>query len=278
VAKFAAGGPRRLIELLVSSEPVAFGSLSDLDAKFGALPAGFGYRYLAPPTNVTPEADANTADNVIRLPSSFNVLLDEQFDLSGDEIPDRSLAEWLENQPAALYRLWSLRALSMMGILSREDVPAPLRGMAAAATSGSVPSAGKARAAQVPPIPRELPPAEKEEIDSFRALAVLQYDGESENIDSHARYGVADKFGVYARLKKIGPDAGLALGTLLHDEDIGVRVSAATYLLPAAPGVALPVLREAAQASPDDDDERVQRAAVHARQAIWMYEDGNLGF
>lgn len=277
VEKFVAGGARPLRELLVSTEPVSFDSLSDLDTKFGPLPKGFSYRYLAPPTQAAPETEVNKADNVIRLPSSFNFVLDEQFDLSGDEIPERSLAEWLENQPAALYRLWTLRILFMIGILSSEDIPAAWDSPKATATSSSVPSAGKPRSPQLRANSGEVPPAFKEDVDDFRECSVFQYDGETKNIDSYARYGVLDKFPVYARLKKSGTDAVMALATLLGDEDVGVRVSAATYLLPIAPGLALPVLNGAVADSVENDDERIQCAANHALKALWMYEDGNLG-
>jgi hypothetical protein len=272
--KFAKGGSRSLNALLVSPKLTPFDTLPDLDRMFGPLPRGFSYRYLAPPTSVTTEAEANVANNVMRLPSSFNLVLDEHFDLSGDEIPDRSLADWLEEEPANTYRLWTLRVLSLFGLLKKDDVPAiPLASQSLPA-SGSVLAAGSPEGSRS--IPQSLDDELKEEVDSFRAMAVMQYDGETEDNDSYARNGVFDKKAVYARLKKKGSDAITSLGTLLRDKDIGVRVSAATYLLATAPGLALPVLRAAANAWPEVDDDRVQRAAYHAQQAIWMYEDGNL--
>src|ERR1700722_16729235 len=67
VHAFADGGARTLDELLVSADPVPFKTFSDLDERFGALPKGFSYRYLVPPTQVVDEAIANVANNIIRL-------------------------------------------------------------------------------------------------------------------------------------------------------------------------------------------------------------------
>ena len=264
--KFANAGPRRLKALLVSQKPVAFDRLADLASRFGPLPPGYGYRYLAPPTSVVPEAEANRANNVVRLPLSCNLILDGHFEMSGDEIPDRSLGDWLLDKPADYSRLWSLRVFSLFGFLRRSEVPQGPGGPGHA----------------VPPTTLQIvPPSDPkvvERMKEFRELSVAQYDNEAVEKESEARSFVFDKRSVFAELTQIGPHAPLALGTLFADPDMGVRVSAATYLLPAIPDRASPVLQQAADAWPAVDDDRDERAAFHARQALWMYDDGFLRF
>lgn len=265
VQAFADGGARTLNELLVSTDALPFRTFADLDARFGALPKGYSYRYLAPPTFAVDEAAANVANNVVRLPCSFNLVIDGHFELFGDEIFDNCLFGWLDQQPAEVYRLWSLRVLSLFGILEKSELPAPTK------RGGSVPVAGSQRAATMPTGPEVA-----EHVQNFAESAVMQYDCEVNDRELEARDFVYSKMGDYEELLRIGPLACLALSSLFSHPDIGVRVSAATYLLPSAPDLALPVLHEAAAAWPENNDDRVQRAAYHAQQAIWMYEDGNL--
>jgi hypothetical protein len=271
--EFAEAGARSLNEILVSVDPVPFRDFSDLDSQFGPLPKGYSYRYLAPPQYTQEETAANLANNVIRLPTSFNDAMDHHFDLSGDEIPDRSLADWLTQQPPDLYRLWSLRVLKLFGVLDRNALPGS---SARTSGAGTVPTAGFQRPAAGTKFSAPTDPKVAELIRRFEACATLQYDGEVAGSDSDSRGGVYDKKDFYEKLKDMGSDACLALGSLLDHPDIGVRVSAATYLLPWAPNSALNALREAVDSWPAIDDDRVQNAAYHAQQAIWMHEDGNL--
>ncbi|HWU25507.1 MAG TPA: hypothetical protein VN154_03815 [Rhizomicrobium sp.] len=268
--KFADGGARTLNELLVSADPVQFNTFADLDARFGALPNGFTYRYLVPPTYVREESAVNFANNVVRLPSAFNLVIDGHFELFGDEIPEDSLSDWLKHQPTELNRLWSMRVLSLFGILKKSELPA------STLRRGIVPAVGKPRPAARAAVAASNIPEAAEQVQSFADAAILQYDGEVVDHDTDAKGGVLSKRVDFENLMKIGPHACLALASLLDHPDIGVRVSAATYLLPTAQNLAFPILQESAASWPDNNGDRVQRAAYHAQQAIWMYEDGNL--
>lgn len=266
---FAGGGSRTLDELLVSTNSYPFDDISELSERFGALPKGYCYRYIVPETNAVSRDIADNANNVIRLPSALNLVVSEHFRSHGDEIPDRSLEEWLEWQPAELSRLWTLRVLSLFGILTRSELPRGERpaGSVAAAAPDAVPADDAEAGAEI-----------AELVEGFREDALLHYDGEEdEGSDVSALNGVYDKRGTFAALKAIGPQAVAALRPLLDDPDIGVRVSAATYLLPSMPAMALPVLNEAASAWPGDESEKHSESATrHALQTLWMYEDGNL--
>lgn len=267
--KFAKGGARTLDELLVSKEPWPFEDISELSDRFGPLPSGYCYRFLAPATWMVPKNVANSANNVIRLPSALNLVVDAHFDLPGDEIMDRSLGDWLPGQSAELSRLWTLRVLSFFGILKRSEVPA------AKISKGSVPSVGAATEAL--PKEMELDPSLSALLQCFKREAVSQYDGEESEDDVSALGGVSAKRDTFLALMKIGKGAALKLRMLLDDPDIGVRVSAATYLLQLAPQIGMPVLQEIAATRPvDEDQKRARSAALHAQQAIWMYEDGKV--
>ena len=114
-------------------------------------------------------------------------------------------------------------------------------------------------------------------IDRFKEAAVFHYDGEEKESDVSVLSGIIEKKDAFEKLKALGPDAVMALGSLLDDADIGVRVSAATYLLPSAPEVALPVLQNViANWLKDKSEDRAYSAMLHAKQTLWMYEDGNL--
>jgi hypothetical protein len=263
-------GARTLDELLVSKEPLPFDDISELSERFGPLPKGYSYRYLVPETRAVPREVADVANNVIRIPYTTNLLVKSHLDRHGDEIPDRSLGEWLDQQPAELVRLWSLRILSLFRILKASEVP--VIGKRAA---GSVPTVG---ARELSASNSAMPSPEIAAIvDEFREAAVFHYDGEEKESDVSILSGVIEKKDAFEKLKALGPDAVMALRPLLNDADIGVRVSAATYLLPSAREIAAPALQDViANWLREKNEERAYSAVLHAKQTLWMYEDGNL--
>jgi hypothetical protein len=268
--QFSEGGARKLDELLVSEEAWPFKDISELSDRFGPLPKGYCYRYLAPETVVVPKEISNLANNVIRIPSATDLGLEAQLDRPGDEIPDRSLGDWLGRRPVDLVRSWTLRVLSLLGVLKASEIPS------VGLPSGSVPSAG-ARSHPVSFENPKLGPEIAELINDFREQSVFQYDGEEQEDDVSALGGVCAKRDIFDDLEARGPEAVSGLRTLLNDADIGVRVSAATYLLPSAPNLASQVLLDVvAHWSKQKNEERAYNAFIHARQALWMYEDGNL--
>ncbi|HTW33060.1 MAG TPA: hypothetical protein VMD53_00475 [Rhizomicrobium sp.] len=255
----------------MSKEPLPFDDISELSERFGPLPKGYCYRYLVPETRAVPRETADVANNVIGLPYTADLLIKNHLDRPGDEIPGRSLGEWLDDQPAELVRLWSLRGLSLFSILKASEVPVSAR------LTGSVPAAGSSSPVSARAQSINVDPKVAELVNNFREQAVLQYDGEEEGSDVSTLGGVYDKKDTFEDLKALGPNAILALRSLLDDADIGVRVSAATYLLPSAPAVALPVLRDVIANWPKEkNEERAYSAEIHAKQTLWMYEDGNL--
>lgn len=277
VEAFADKAPYDLNDLLVSKEPWPFEDLSQLAGRFGALPQGYCYRYLAPETYVVPAEVANKANNVIRIPSALNLVVSKYFEASGDEIPYHSLGEWLEHQSAELYRLWTLRVLSHCGIVDRSALPT------LKPRTGSVPSAGPKKeipatiAQAAPQYAKATDPTIADLVDDFEEQAILHYGGEEREKYDDTFGGIYDKIDTYRALQNIGPHAILALSPLLNHPDVGVRVSAATYLLPSEPQIALPVLRQViARGHVGEEQMRLRRAILHARQTIWMYEDGNL--
>jgi len=269
--KFTDGSARTLDELLVSKEPWPFDDISELSDRFGPLPKGYRYRYLVPETRFVPREVADTANNIIRLPSAMNLAIKAHLERPGDEIPDRSLGEWLDKQPAELVRTWALRVLSLFGVLKASDVPGGKH------VAGSMPTAGTQTRPSSGLESVSTRPEVAELIRGFRDQAVLQYDGEERESDVSSLGGVRDKQGTFEELKALGPGAVLELRSLLDDRDIGVRVSAATYLLPSAPDLALPVLFDAvAHWTKEENEDRAYIAVIHAKQTLWMYEDGNL--
>jgi hypothetical protein len=265
--KFADAGTRTLDELLVSKEPWPFDDISELATKFGPLPKGYCYRYLAPEIyHFVPKQVANKANNIIRLPSALNLVIDNHFQWPSDEFPELSLAAWLHGQPAEVNRLWTLRVLSLFGILKRSEVPV---------SPASEERISGTTAESFPEV--KMDPSLAALIDCFKEEAELQYDGEEEGSDVSALGGASDKQSTFHALWKVGLNGCLALQRLLGDPDIGVRVSAAIYLLGFAPQIALPLLRKIAATWPvDEGRKRARSAALHAQQAIWMYEDDKL--
>jgi len=261
VRKFAAVGPHKLRELLVSDEAQPFDAISDLSARFGPLPKGYCYRYLAPESRLVSKATANRADNVIRLPTLLNRLVDKRLGMPGDEIPDRSLGEWLADQPAEVSRLWALRVLVLLGILKRADLPdLPVTEPENSSVPG-ISGPGSHTAAL---------------IAEFRKNALLHYEGEEKEDVASAWNGVAGKRSVVAQLQE--RSATSALVPLLDDSEISVRVSAATYLLPITSDKALDVIYGAAAVAADRLTlKHMDAARIHAWQTIWMHDDGNLG-
>jgi hypothetical protein len=268
---FAQKGARRLNDLLVGTDPTPFDDLSQLDERFGPLSKGMSYRYLAPQSGCVTAKHANFANNVIRIPTAFGFVLDEDFERPGDELPARSLADWQGGIPAALSRLWTLRLLVLNGLLRRDELPS------------YQPDAEEAQTVHTPfarhhfegqPGEVRMDPSLAVLLDRFRDLAIYQYDSEVEENASEALSGVMDKSGVFQALWLIGANGLCALRNLLDDPDIGVRVSAATYLLKVEPEFALPLLQEIAATWPADElGERATCAARHAQQALWMYDD-----
>jgi hypothetical protein len=266
---FANGGARTLDELLVSKEAWPFDDISELSDRFGPLPKGYSYRFLVPETRVVPKKIANVANNVIRLPSAVDLAVKKHLDRPGDEIPDRSFAEWLNKQPAELVRLWTLRILSLFRVLKATEVPAGEDASENAPSTAARPVSGNA-------ISRSDIAAL---INEFREAAMFQYDGEEKGDDVSMRGSVLEKRGIFEKLNASGPDAVLELRPLLSDPDIAVRVSAATYLLPTSSEVALPVFLDIVAHWPEcGNEERGYCANNHARQALWMFDDGNLQF
>jgi hypothetical protein len=264
---FAKGGARTLDELLVSKEAWPFRDILELSDRFGPLPKGYSYRYLVPETRIVPKKVADVANNVIKLPSALNLAVKKHLDRPGDEISDRSLAEWLDGRPAELVRLWTLRILSLFRVLKATEVPAGKRSI------GDVPAAGARHVAGSANSSPEIATL----INEFREAAMFQYDGEEKGDDVSIRSGVLEKKNILKKLNAFGSDAVLELRSLLSDPDIGVRASAGTYLLPMASEIALPVLLNiAAHWHECGNEDRGYCANNHAKQTLWMYEDGNL--
>ena len=267
---FSNDGAKTLDELLVSKEPWPFDDISELSGRFGPLPKGYSYRYLAPETHVVSRKAADVANNVVKLPSAMDLAVSDHLDRPGDEIPDRSLGDWLGDKPAELVRTWTLRILSLFGALKASEIPSGRR------LSGSVPTTGTRSQPAMSDSPK-LSLEIGELINNFKEESVFQYDGEEQEDDVSTLGGVSAKQDIFRELETLGSEAVLALGTLLNDPDIGVRVSAATYLLPSMPDVASRVLLDVvARWSEEENEERGYNAFIHAKQTLWMYEDGNL--
>lgn len=263
--EFSKRNPHKVADLLVSTESWPFEDLSELDAHFGALPAGYCYRYLAPWSHVVPKSVANNANNVIRIPSPLSLVLDRDFQLSGDEIPDRSLGDWLGGQSAELNRIWTLRMLLLLRMVGESEVPSIV-------PDGAPGAAGPADEINVF-TDRNIP----ELIDDFVAFSLLQYESEEDENEAEAFGRVCDKKAVFNTLAKYGSDAIAALVPLLQHPDVAVRVSASTYLLSSAPNSAWPVLTDAVRMSPEKwKKKRAVSARRHAVLAMWMHEDGKL--
>ncbi len=264
---FANGGARTLDELLVSKEAWPFDDISELSGRFGPLPKGYSYRCLVPETRAVPKKVANVANNVVRLPSALDLAIKKHLGRSGDEIPGRSLGEWLDGQPGELVRLWSLRLLSLFKALKSTEVSAGEDAI------GNGPTARPVSGSANPGLDIGT------WVNEFREAAIFQYDGEEKEDDVSIRSGVFEKRDIFEKLSAFGSDAVFELRPLLDDPDIGVRVSAATYLLPIASEIALPVFLDIVGHWPEcGNEERGYCANSHARQTLWMYEDGNLRF
>ncbi len=265
--EFSKGNPRKPADLLVSTQAWPFEDLSELDAHFGPLPPGFTYRYLAPRSHIIPKSVANNANNVIRIPSALNLVLDEDFQQPGDEFPDGSLADWLPSQPAETNRIWTWRMLSCLGVVEREDIP------------DGIPDDGSTPLAAGPALETGVVSDRSvaELIEDFSRYAQLQYDGEEKERAGDALGYMCDKKLVFNTLTSMGPDAVAALRPLLQHSDIAVRVSAATYLLGTDFQSAWPVLREAMAMFPGNEKKKHEVGACrHALQATWMRGDGKL--
>lgn len=112
-----------LDELLVSIEPWPFDDLSQLSERYGPLPPGYCYRFLAAESPVVPKAVANLANNVIRIPSSLDSVVEKDLkrpDLDGTGQP---LCDWLPTQPADVSRLWVMIVLVQRAILKASELP-----------------------------------------------------------------------------------------------------------------------------------------------------------
>jgi hypothetical protein len=265
--------PYKLDDLLVSKESWPFSEISELSERFGPLPKGYRYRYLAPESRAVPAAVANNANNVIRIPSSVDDVLTDDWQRPGDEVPDGTLGKLLSKQSAALNRLWTMRHLVDLCIVSSDDTGEGKR------APRSVPLVGSKPSPRTAPSDAIKDPRVANLVKKFEEQSLSQYDAADKDNKAAVSACVVEKRSIFKTLGEIGPNAFLALGTLLDHRDVGVRVSAATYLLPQAPQTALPILRQVTALWPGNSKKKHESVAIyHAQHAIWMYEDGNLKF
>lgn len=266
--EFADGGPWTLNDLLVSKESWPFDELSQVDEHFGSLPPGYCYRNIVSESYSVPKAEANNANNLLRLPSSFNLVVDADMELAGDGIPHRTLLDWLRMQSGELNRLWNLRVLVHLAVLRRSELP-PSKLHRDGGPWGET-AVGE-------PIGKFDANSEINSlIDGFIGQTMIQYNGQERGSDVDTIGGVCDKRDTFKRLTEI-PGGREALRPLLSHREIGVRVSAAIYLLDSAPQLALPVLQQVAATWPGNEKVRHSRCAcLNAQRALWMYEDGKL--
>ncbi len=273
VKEFVDGGRRTLDQLLVSKESRPFESFEELDAHFGPLPDGYCYRYLAYELSDIPDKIFQDANNVVRLPIILDEEVTARYKAPGDEfLNDPSLECWLTSKPMDVKKLWALRVLANLGILKDQEVPS------IKPAAGSVPSAGKRIVEPALPEGAEKNPAVKALLDRFVEDAIVHYDAEEEEKYGGAFDGVWGKRCIVDELIEIRPWRRSALRPLLDHPDLGVRVSAAVYLLRSIPQIAIPVLRKIAamKTSAELEQKHANIASAHAAQTLWMYEDGNL--
>jgi len=267
---FGDGGPWKLNDLLVSGDSWPFEDLSQVDEHFGPLPAGYCYRNLLSEARSVPKAVVNNANNLLRLPSAFNLLVDADFELAGDGIPGRTLLDWIHSQSAALNRLWTMRILAYLAVLEGSELPEDVP------YSAGVPSIDAAVDEPVGNL--EGNQRVQHLVDEFIELTLVQYDGQEEENDVTTIGIRIDKARTFKALNEI-PGGCAALRPLLTHSEIAVRVSAAIYLLLSAPQLALPVLQEVAATWPGDEKKKhSQCACLNAQRALWMYVDGKLSY
>jgi hypothetical protein len=270
VHEFTEAAPYKLNDLLVSKDSWPFEDLSQVDEHFGPLPEGYCYRNLVSHSFGISQAEANSANNLIRLPSEISSLMDADMNLAGDGIPDHDLLAWLASQSGALNRLWNLRELAHLGIIESSDLPAV--GIQKGAGPG-----GKAAASE-PAGDLEMNQEIKKWVDDFVDFCLLHYNGQEENSDVEILGGVGAKRDAFKRLREI-PNGCAALRSLLDHAEIAVRVSAAIYLLASEPQSALPVLQKvAATWSGDETKKHGRPACLNAQRALWMHQDGKLSY
>ncbi len=270
VHEFTEAAPYKLNDLLVSKDSWPFEDLSQVDAHFGALREGYCYRNLVSHSFGISQAEANSANNLIRLPSAISSLMDEDMNLSGDGIPDHDLFTWLDSQSGALNRLWNLRELAHLGIIESSDLP--VVGVQKGAALW-----GRAAASE-PAGDLEMTQEIKKWVDDFVDFCLLHYNGQEGENDVDVLGAVGAKRNAFKRLKEI-PSGHAVLRSLLVHAEIAVRVSAAIYLLASEPQSALPVLQRVAATWPGDRTKKYSRSAcVNAQRALWMHQDGKLSY
>ena len=114
----------------------------------------------------------------------------------------------------------------------------------------------------------------------FAKLCLAQYEAEKIPDFDIAGSRAVEKSMIVDELDEMEPDGRNVLAALVDHDDLAIRTSAATYLMKTSPAEALPVLRQIAgfgSSAADLVQPFARRAAMHARQALWMYEEGNLG-
>jgi len=281
VKEFVDGGQRTLDQILVSKETQPFKSVEQLEEKFGKPGSGYVYWPLVVQGQKVSQDEANDAANFIRIPRLFAEELDERYRQTADEFDAHALRPWLGRYSLEVNHIWAYRILVNTGILRSGSVPIKLSesgtttkaaapSPSAARAEGSVPSAGATRALHQPEC--------AEWVDAFGEAAIQQYDADEQGEFGEGDEAVLSKVFNVAELDREAKGGRLALAPLLDHPNLAVRVSAATYLLKLMPARVLPMLQKiAAMQTPAElKQPHARQAAIHAQQALWVYEDGLL--
>jgi hypothetical protein len=109
---------------------------------------------------------------------------------------------------------------------------------------------------------------QKKLLDDFVRSALRRYEAMDTRDNKIQKRCIEDMIRIIKELDTMPPEGRAALTKLLNHEELGVRVTAASYLLSVMPEKVLPFLQEVSDTCYGD-------AAIDATTALFMYRAGD---